>query len=468
VTEEGAFVAIADSLAPFDFGGALIRPADDGYDAARTSFNGMLDRRPAAIAMCHSVDDVVAAVKAARAAGLPIAVRGGGHSVSGHSIADGAFVVDLRGMRGVIVDPDARTARAGGGALWEDVDGATVPHSLFVPGGTFVDTGIAGLTLSGGIGFLLGTGGLTCDNLVEATVVTADGSVVVAGAGGGGDADLLWALRGGGGNFGVVTEFVFSLHPLGPIHAGGFAVPLADAAAGIAAVAALAREAPDALTFMVAGPTTEERTVDGMPAGAKDYVRLFGVYHGSLADAEAALAPLRAVPRLSGKIGPITYPELQAISGLMPFGLRNYWKGHFVRDLDGPAIDAVVRGMTSTPGNLSFQLLESITGRARHEPEGGAAFGQREARWNVSALAIWEDPADDARQIGWARGVTDELAASSLTGAGYGNYAPVDETAERVRAAFGPERYERLRRVKARYDPDNVFRFNHNIPPADG
>ncbi len=457
-------MAIADSLEPLEFSGELIRPTDPGYDGARTSFNGMLDRRPAAIAMCRSLDDVVAAVRAARAAGLPIAVRGGGHSVAGHSIADGALVVDLRGMRDVIVDPDARIARAGGGSLWEDVDGATVPHSLYVPGGTFVDTGIGGLTLSGGIGFLMGTGGLTCDNLVGATVVTADGSVVAASAGG--DPDLLWALRGGGGNFGVVTEFVFSLHPLGPIHAAGFAVPLADATAGIAAVAAVVREAPDELTFMLVGPTTEERTVDGVPAGPKEHVRLFGVYHGSLADAEAALAPMRSLPNLSGRIGPITYPELQAISGLMPFGLRNYWKGHFVRDLDGPAIDAVVRGMTTAPGEVSFLLLESISGRGRREPDGGAAFGQREARWNVSALAIWEDAADDERQIGWARGVTNELAASSLTGAGYGNYSPVDETAERVRAAFGPERFERLRRIKARYDPDNVFRFNLNIPPA--
>jgi FAD/FMN-containing dehydrogenase len=460
-------VATLDGLDAFErLGGTLIRPADDGYELARRSFNGMLDRRPAAIVTCRSVDDVVAAVLAARAAGLPIAVRGGGHSVAGHSIADAALVVDLRAMRSVVVDPERRTARAEGGALWEDVDGATVPHSLYVPGGTFVDTGIGGLTLSGGIGFLMGTGGLTCDNLVGATVVTADGSVVVAGADG--DPELLWALRGGGGNFGVVTEFEFSLHPLGEIHAAGFAVPLADAARGIAAVAELAREAPDELMVMIVGPTTETRTVDGQPAGPKAFVRLFGVYHGPSDAAEAALAPLRALPNLSGGIAPITYPALQAISGLMPFGLRNYWKGHFVADLDGPAIDAVVRGLETVPGELSFLLLEAITGRGRREPEGGAAFGQRAARWNVSALAIWEDPVDDERQIAWARGVADSLLPSSLTGAGYGNYAPIDETAERVRAAFGPDRFERLQRVKAVYDPDNVFRFNLNIPAATG
>jgi FAD/FMN-containing dehydrogenase len=443
----------------------VLHPADDGYDEARVSFNGMIDRRPAVIVQPQTTDDVAAAVRAARAAGLPVAIRGGGHSVAGHAIAEGALVVDLRRMRSVVVDPERRLARAGGGALWEDVDGATVRHALFVPGGTFVDTGIGGLTLTGGLGFLMGTGGLTCDNLVEATVVTGDGSVVIAGPAG--DPELLWALRGGGGNFGVVTEFVFGLHPLREIHVGSFAVPLTDAAAGLEAVAALQREAPPELLFMIVGPTTEERPAnDAEPEGPREFVRLFGVYHGPLAEAEAAMAPLRRLPNLSGGIGPTTYPELQAVSGIMPFGLRNYWKGHFVRDLDPGAIEAVVSGMERARGQASFILLEAITGRGRVEPESGAAFGQREARWNASALAIWVDPADDDAQIAWTRGVADGLAGSSLTGAGYGNYAPIDETAERVLAGFGPERFERLRRVKARHDPDNVFRFNHNIPPA--
>ena len=448
-------------------GARVLRPGDDGYDEARQSFNGMIDRKPAVIVQPASTDDVVAAVRAARTAGLPIAIRGGGHSVSGQAFAQDALVVDLRRMRNVTVDSERRLAHAQGGALWEDVDGATVPHALFVPGGTFVDTGIGGLTLTGGIGFLMGTGGLTCDNLVEATVVTADGSIVVAGDGG--DPELLWALRGGGGNFGVVTEFVFGLHPLGEIHVGAFAVPLADAVAGIERVAAIQRDAPPELLFMIVGPTTETRPEnDAEPDGPRDWVRLFGVYHGSREAAEAAMAPMRGLPNLSGDIVPITYPELQAISGIMPFGLRNYWKGHFVRDLDSDAIAAIVAGLASASGPASFILLEAIAGRGRTEPAGGAAFGQREARWNASALAIWEDPADDDVQIAWARRVTDDLEASSFTGAGYGNYAPIDETADRVRRAFGDERFERLARVKRRYDPDNVFRFNHNIPPASG
>ena len=180
------------------------------------------------------------------------------------------------------------------------------------------------------------------------------------------------------------------------------------------------------------------------------------------------MAPLRALPNLSGDIVPITYPELQAVSGLMPFGLRHYWKGHFVRDLDESAIAATVAGMASATGQASFLLLEAITGRGRMEPDGGAAFGQRDARWNASALAIWEEPTDDDAQMAWARSVAGDLEGSSLTGAGYGNYAPIDETADRVRRGFGDERFERLARVKGRYDPDNVFRFNHNIPPATG
>ena len=456
---------VTDSFPELGASARVLRPGDDGYDEARLSFNGMVDRRPAVIVQPATTDDVVAAVRAARETGLPVAIRGGGHSVSGHAIAEGALVVDLRRMRTVTVDPERRLARAGGGALWEDVDGATVPHSLFVPGGTFVDTGIGGLTLTGGIGFLMGTGGLTCDNLVKATVVTADGSLVTASADG--DSDLLWALRGGGGNFGVVTEFVFGLHPLREIHVGAYAVPLADAAAGLEAVAALQRVAPPELLFTIVGPTTETRPAnDAESVGPREFVRLFGIFHGPFAEAEAALAPMRSLPNPSGGIVPITYPDLQAISGIMPFGLRNYWKGHFVRDLDAGAITAVVTGMETAVGQASFLLLEAITGRGRVEPDDGAAFGQRAARWNASALAIWEDPADDATQIAWARNVADGLGRSSLTGAGYGNYAPVDETAERVRAGFGDERFERLRRVKARHDPDNVFRFNHNIPPA--
>jgi FAD/FMN-containing dehydrogenase len=460
-------MALADALTGLDrITGAVMRPGHEHYDAARQTFNGTIDRRPAVIVTCRSTDDVVAAVGAARAAGLPIAVRGGGHGVAGHAVADGALVVDLREMRSVTVDVEGRRARAGGGALWEDVDGATTSHGMATTGGTFGDTGIGGLTLTGGLGFLMGTAGLTCDNLMRAVVVTADGDVVVAGPDG--DPELLWALRGGGGNFGVVTEFEFALHPLGPLVQGTFLAHLDQAAEALRILANVAREAPPELVLFVGGPTTKEPPLeDGSPSGPATYVGITAIYQGSSADAEAAIAPLQGVPGVVGGFAARTYPEIQASSGILPFGLRHYWKGHFVRDLEPSAVDAVVDAMRSVPGGHSFMLLEAIGGRARNEPDGGAAFGQREARWNVSALGVWEDPADDLEQIGWVRGAVEALAPASMTGAGYGNYAPVDETDERVRASFGPERYARLARVKRRYDPDNVFRFNHNIPPAE-
>jgi FAD/FMN-containing dehydrogenase len=237
---------------------------------------------------------------------------------------------------------------------------------------------------------------------------------------------------------------------------------------------------PDEIVIFVEGPTTADAEVvtdsatTSDPAsageavtGPADRVGCALRFHGSREAAEAAFAPLAAQSLWSGSVTSRTYVEIQS-DGTLPFGLRHYWKGHFLRELDAPAAAAIATAMrTAPPGSMSFVLLEAMNGRARIEPAGGAAFGQREARWNASAIAIWEDPADDAAQIAWARRTTDGLAISSLSGAGYGNYAPVDETDDRVRAGYGPERYARLRAVKRRYDPDNVFRYNHNIPPAD-
>jgi FAD/FMN-containing dehydrogenase len=443
-------------------------PGDEGFDEARQTFNGMLDKHPATIVQCRSADDVVAAVRAARAAGLPIAVRGGGHSVAGHCVADDALVVDLRHMRGVTVDPERRVARAEGGCQWLDLDTATTAHGLATTGGTFVDTGIAGLTLTGGIGYLMGTGGFTCDTLVAADVVTADGSVVRAGDGG--DPELLWALRGGGGNFGVVTAFEYRLQPLGELLYGRVVVPIAHVREALEAAAAFAPTMPDTLNLFVAGPGLEappEREPD--PAVDPVVMSINVAFQGSAADLETLLAGLGDVLRVPGvtvAIRPVTYAELQSRTGLLPFGLRNYWKGHFLRDLDANAIDGVAKATLDVPRGHSFMLFEAITGRARQEPEGGAAFGQREARWNASALGVWESPADDEANVAWVRRTADSLKPSSYSGAGYGNYAAADEPAERVLAAFGPERWDRLRAVKRRYDPENVFRFNHNIPPA--
>jgi FAD/FMN-containing dehydrogenase len=443
------------------FPGGWILPDDPDYDEARSTFNGTIDRRPAVVIRPTSTDEVSAAVRWARSEGLPIAVRGGGHNVAGHATADDAAVIDLRHMREVVVDPERRRARVGGGAIWNDVDAATVPHGLAMTGGTFGDTGVGGLALNGGIGYLMGTNGLTCDHIVGAEVVTADGSVVNAGDDG--HSDLLWALRGGGGNFGIVTAFEFALHPVGTLYAGHLEYPMQAAREVLEAVAALAAVMPPEMVVFATGPHLPE---DDPTPGGPETLSVTVIHQGPAGEAEAIIAPLRALPVVEDGLGPKTYLEVQAANGQLPFGLRHYWKGHFVRELDATTIDATVDAMRSRGGVVSFVLIEAISGRAHDEPPGGAAFGQRAAGWNISGIAIWEDPAEDAEQIAWTRRYADALLPASFSGAGYANYAPVDETPDRVRAAFGVERYRRLEAIKRRYDPDNVFRYNLNIKPG--
>jgi len=446
--------------------GRVVVPGDDDFDDVRQTFNATVARRPPVIVQAADTDDVVTAVRVAATAGLPVAVRGGGHSVAGHAVAEDAINIDLRRMRGVSVDPSARRARVQGGALWEDVDRATMPHDLATTGGTFWDTGVGGLTLSGGLGYLMGTAGLTCDNLMRATVVTASGDVVEAGPAG--DAELLWALRGGGGNFGVVTEFEFQLHPIGAWQVGRYVAPLDHGADALVDLAAYVRQMPDEIVMFVDGPASATPAPIGEDAtGPFDHIACGLIFQGTPAEAEAAFAPLAATPYWSGEVKTETYEAIQS-DGVLPFGLRHYWKGYFLRDVDRPAAEAITEAMRTRPQYPSFVLFEAINGRARVEPDGGAAFGQREARWNVSAIAIWEDPAEDDANIAWARRTAAAIAPSSYSGAGYGNYASADETAERVRAGFGPERFVRLQAVKRRYDPDNRFRFNLNVPPGRG
>jgi FAD/FMN-containing dehydrogenase len=443
------------------FPGGWIQPDDPDYDEARSTFNGTIDRRPAVVIRPTTADEVAAAVRWARNEGLPVAVRGGGHNVAGHATADDAAVIDLRHLRTVVVDPGRRRVRVGGGAIWNDVDAATVPLGLAMTGGTFGDTGVGGLALGGGLGYLMGTNGLTCDHIVGAEVVTADGSIVMAGEGG--DPDLLWALRGGGGNFGIVTTFEFALHPVGTLHAGHLDYGIGSAREVIEAVAALAAVMPPEMVVFVTGPHLPD---DDATPGGPETVSVTIIHQGPADEAEALIAPLRAIPVVRDDLGPKSYLEVQTANGQLPFGLRHYWKGHFVRELDANVIEATVEAMRTRLGPVSFVLIEAMTGVAREEPEGGAAFGQRAAGWNISGIAIWEDSAQDAEQIAWVRRFADALLPASLSGAGYANYAPVDETPDRVRAAYGEERFRRLAGIKRRYDPDNVFRYNLNIQPA--
>jgi FAD/FMN-containing dehydrogenase len=434
----------------------LLRPDASEYHEARRTFNATIDRRPALIVRPATVQYVPAAVRMASQEGLPIAVRGGGHGVAGHAVADGAAVIDLARLRGVTIDPARRRARVEGGALWEDVDPAMTRHGLVFPGGTYGDTGVGGLTLGGGIGWLMGTMGLTCDSLVRAEVVTATGDIAIAGDGG--DPELLWALRGGGGNFGVVAMFEFALHELPPLYAGVLDMLITE------------RSLRALVEVQATGPPELEVMADiSSVRDDESYVSLGICYQGTPSEAEHAIAPLREAGVERGALSVMSYEKVQEMNGRLPFGLRHYWKGHFVGDASGDDdfIDTILRVVADQPvGTRADLLIEALHGSAREEPAGGAAFGQRGARWNVSALGIWDDPGRDAEVIDWVRRTVEGFAPWSLSGAGYGNYAPVDETPERVLAAFGRERFKRLQRVKARYDPDNRFRFNHNIPPA--
>ncbi len=434
----------------------LIRRGDPGWDDARRSFNGTIDRHPACIFSCATTRDVIGAVRYARSVSLPIAVRGGGHSVAGHCVADDAVVVSLDRMRGVTLDAERRIARVEGGALWEDVDPPTQGVGLALPGGTFGDTGVGGLTLGGGLGWLMGIAGLTCDNLVSAEVVTAAGDVVTAAPDG--DPDLLWALRGGGGNFGVVTRFDFGLTPVTSVYGGHLRYPIEAADAVLTRLLDVLDDGPPAFAPMIS------LGQDG--TGELQLSIGFG-FPGTVEEAERAIAPLRRdLPIIEDDARPMSYIELQDMNGRLPFGLRHYWKGHFLRALDTELLARLIDIQRASPVPDAFFLLESIVGAARREPSDGAAFGQREATWNATVLAIWESAADDDRAISWARGAADVLRPWSLSGAGYANYASPDESAERIMAAFGQERFARLAAIKRRYDPDNVFRFNLNVPPA--
>jgi FAD/FMN-containing dehydrogenase len=436
--------------------GRVIRPGAPDYDDARRTFNALVDRRPVAIVRCLSDDDVRAVIDAARREGLPLGVRGGGHSVAGAAMVEGGIVADLSEMRGVAIDPDGRVAHVQGGAQWQDVDAAAHEHGLAVPGGVFGDTGVGGLTLGGGIGFLMGVAGLTCDNLVGARLVTADGSIVEAAD----DPTLLWALRGGGGNFGAVTRFDLVLHPVGPMYGGAVNAPLGDGAV-LRRLSALMRAAPDELLPMAVVGRDEE----GGP-----FVQVQLAYLGDAAEGERFAAEILGDAALAATgYGACTYLDIQSINAIEAFGSRNYWSSTFVTDLDDELIDLLVDAAPDIPMSSGF-LIEPVHGAARRRGAEHAAFVNRSARFHVSALGIWSDPAFDEQGAAWSRSMTDRITEWSSGGL-YVNYAMPDEAVsgsrrERARSVYPPDVFERLQAVKRRYDPDNLFRGNMNIPPG--
>jgi len=435
-----------------------IRASDPEYDLARRTFNALLDRRPAVIVPCETTEEVREGLDLARRMRVGVAVRGGGHGVAGHSVGDGALVIDLARFSEVEVDPGNRTATAGGGTTWAEFDRASQEYGLATPGGTFGSTGVAGLTLGGGIGHLLGVYGLTCDNLIGMELVTASGEVITASEHE--HVDLFWALRGGGGNFGVVTKFVYRVHPIYTLLGGLIVYPLQDAREALRLFRDVSLIASDELTCMV---LLERDEGTGERA-----VVLSVCYTGPSSLGQKEIRPLQeSLPVLTDAVRPMSYLELQAIFGELPFGYRNYWKGQFVQDLPDELIDFTAEHYSRWESSHAHGaiLIEPLHGAATRGDPSAMAFNQRGARFNVSAIGIWERSEDDEKGIRWARDYAAALEPYSDSG-GYLNYANPEDSLDRVAAAFGPEKFARLRQVKRMYDPDNLFRFNHNIPPA--
>jgi FAD/FMN-containing dehydrogenase len=434
--------------------GDVLVEGDREYERARLCFNLLIDRRPAAIARCVDGNDVAAALAFGQARGLEIAVRGGGHNPAGHCAVDDGLVIDLSRMRDVRVDPEKGIATCQGGATWLDFDTATQAHGLVTPGGVVGSTGVTGLTLGGGIGHLTAQYGLTCDNLIAAELVSPAGKIVCASDDQ--NPELLWGLRGGGGNFGVVTQAKFRLHPLERVVGGR----LEYEGEGVAEALRLFRE------LAVGGP--RELSVQAqLTTDASLALQLVVVpcYTGAGEDPET-LRPLRAVPGLvKDAVRRQGFLEQQRIFD-PGYGVdRNYWKGHFVAELSDELIDDLLRRMTvlgRPPGGI---LIESLHGASKDVAPASAALGYRDAAFNVSVMASWTDPAHDKESVDWARTTAAAIEPWSVSG-GYANYMQADEPLDRVRAAFGPDSFALLQVLKSRYDPDNVLRRNQNIPPA--
>lgn len=446
----------------------LLRPGDPAYDAARVVWNGMIDRHPAAILPCHSVQDIQDGIRWAEAQGVPVSVKGGGHNVAGHAVGEGALMLDLSGLRAVAVDPARRIAWVEGGALWGDVDAATQAHGLATPGGLISETGVGGLTLSGGIGWLRARHGLSIDNLIAADVVTATGDMIRTDRSH--HPDLFWALRGGGGNFGVVARFCFALHPLGPeIMFCGAVYP---ATAGIGPIR-FWRDYVSAHADTI-GSLVEFSTIPDSPDFApedwgKRCYTILAVPDCPADAGETLVAPLRGLgPLLADFSGRMTYCEAQRMfDPLFPTGqFRCYWKSHFLRDLTDGMIEEALQNAIDNPSDKSISSIWNFGGATARVAADETAFGDRDFGWMYSLDSVWEHPEDDARLRGWTRGRWEAFRRHADRGRLYLNFAGQDEDSpDLTQAAFGGH-YARLARIKAEYDPHNLFRFNQNITPS--
>lgn len=443
-------------------GGALVAEGDVRYDEARVVYNAMIDRRPAAVVRCGATEDVVALVRAAAESGTDLAVRGGGHSVPGFGTADGALVADLGGLTSVVVDPASATAEVGGGATWGMFNEAAAEYGLATTGGIISTTGVGGLTLGGGIGYLARGYGLSCDNLLSAEVVLADGRVVTASADE--EPELFWALRGGGGNFGVVTRFRFQLHPVSEIYGGPMFFELADGPAVLAYFADYIRTAPREFggfpAFQIAPPlpfVPEDRA--GEP-----FVAVVFCINGPAADAEKMVQGFRDVATpVAEMVGPMPYPTMNGLfDGLVPPGLQHYWKAAFLDEITPGSLDAHMQHGSLVPTVNSTVHFYPINGACHDVPSDATAFGHRDANFALVIAGMWPDPTENAANTAWVKDYHGAIEQFSQ-GGGYINFVSQDDQ-PKASSNYGAN-YDRLRAVKRAYDPDNVFHLNQNIAP---
>jgi len=445
------------------FSGELVGPEDAGYDEARKVYNAMIDRRPALIARCATVDDVVAVVGFARERGALLAVRGGGHNGGGLGVCDDGVVIDLSLLREIQVDAGNRTVRVGGGCTWAEVDKATHEVGMATPCGVIGSTGVGGLTLGGGIGHIARKHGLTIDSLLSADMVLADGSIVRASADE--NPDLFWAIRGGGGNFGVVTSFLFRMHPVNMVQAGPTFWPLEQSAEVLRAYRSFITAAPRELNGFFAFATVPPVPAFPEELHGRKVCGIVWCHTGSTDEAAAAMAPMLAVgtPLLHG-VGELPYPALQGFfDPLYPAGLQWYWRADFFRELSDEAIARHAEFGESMPAGHSTMHLYPIDGAVHDVASSDTAFSYRDVSWAEVIVGVDPDPANADSITRWTVDYWDATHAHSAGGA-YVNFM-MDEGQDRVKATYGAN-YDRLTSVKAKYDPNNLFRVNQNIRPA--
>jgi FAD/FMN-containing dehydrogenase len=446
------------------FPGRVVLPDDPAWEATRAVWNARIETCPAAIVRVASADDVGAGIAIARSHGLPLSARGGGHSVAGHGLVEGGLTLDLRGLDELRIDPGRRVATVGGGLSWGPVDAATAAHGLAMTGGQISTTGVGGLTLGGGVGWLMGRHGLTVDHLRGVELVDADGRQRRVAADQ--EPELFWALRGGGGNFGIVTRFEFDLHPLGPILAGTLIHPIERAADVIRLFAEVSTWAPDELTVMVLLLGAPDQPHIPPELRGRSMALLAACWAGDLARGETILRDVRAFgPPLVDRIRVMPYTDLQTMFdfGSRP-GFRNYWRSPFIQALREPAIQTIADYGSRIPTSGSQVLLTNMGGAVARVRDDATAFGHRRAPGYLEIIGKWDDGADGSAAVAWADGFADAIEPAT-TGFAYVNFVDATEPGG-VGRAYPPATLERLAAAKARYDPDNVFRSNHNIAPA--